>query len=342
MYGNVFYFSKINSIGGVESHFWYLSCLYKNFIVMYREGDLEQIKRLSKNVEVIKYNDKMGTIKCKRFFCNYGLDIPVEAEEKYHIIHCDYKHTNFKPIMYEGFKYIAVSKVAKKSFEELTGIEAELIYNPIAIKKIDVPKKEGLNLISATRLSPEKGGERINKLATMLDNAGIKYTWDIYTNRHYRWNSRNIHRQDPKLDLSKEIAEASFLVQLSDHEAFGLSVCESLILGTPVIVTNLPAFREIGCIHGENAVICDLDMKRVDLDLIKKGIPNFNYIKPKSNWGKYLKKTPKYNPNELIKVRTLKRLWDLETNIHYKYNEVTDMKKIRVSELECQGIVERI
>jgi len=342
MYENVFYFKKINTIGGVESHFWYLSCLYKNFVVIYREGNLEQIKRLSKNVEVIKYNDKMGTIKCKRFFCNYRLDIPVEAEEKYQIIHCDYKHTNFKPIMYEGFKYIAVSKVAKKSFEELTGIEAELIYNPIAIKKINVPKKEGLHLISATRLSPEKGGERINKLATMLDNAGIKYTWDIYTNRHYRWNSRNIHRQEPKLDLSKEIAEASFLVQLSDHEAFGLSVCESLILGTPVIVTNLPAFREIGCIHGENAVICDLDMKRVDLDLIKKGIPSFNYIKPKSNWGKYLKKTPKYNPNELIKVRTLKRLWDLETNIHYKYNEVTDMKKIRVSELECQGIVERI
>lgn len=342
MYDNVFYFKKVNCIGGVESFLWYLSCSYKNFIVMYREGDVEQIKRLAKNVEVIKYNDKMGTIKCKRFFCNYGLDVPVEAEEKYHIIHCDYKHTKLKPIMYPGFKYIAVSKVAKKSFEELTGVEAELIYNPVIVKKSDIQKKEGIHLISLTRLSPEKGGERINKLATMLDNAGIKYDWDIYTNRHYRWNSPNIHKKDTKLDLAKEIAEASFLVQLSDHEAFGLSVVESLTLGTPVIVTNIPAFREIGCIHGENAIICDLDMKRVDLDLIKKGIPSFKYIKPKSNWGKYLKKTPKYNPNELTKVRTLKRLWDLDTNIHYKYNEVVDMKKIRVSELECKGLVERI
>ena len=66
---NVFYFKKINSIGGVESVFWYLSCLYKNMVVFYKEGDPEQIKRLAKNIEVIKYNDKMGAIKCKRFFC---------------------------------------------------------------------------------------------------------------------------------------------------------------------------------------------------------------------------------------------------------------------------------
>lgn len=339
---NVFYFKKINSIGGVESFFWYLSCLYKNMVVFYKEGDPEQIKRLAKNIEVIKYNDKIGTIKCKRFFCNYGLDILVEAEEKYNIIHCDYKHTKFKPILYEGFKYIAVSKVAKKSFEELTGIEAELIYNPVPIEKIDVPKKEGLHLISATRLSPEKGGKRINKLATMLDNAGIKYTWDIYTNRNYRWNSRNIHRQQPKLDLSEEIAEASFLVQLSDHEAFGLSVCESLCLGTPVIITNLEAFKEIGCKHGENAIICDLDMKKVDLDLIKKGIPSFKYIKPRSNWGKYLDNNSNYDPNERIPVKVKARLWDTDENKHYKYNEVTTMKKWRVSELESKGLVERI
>ena len=65
---NVFYFKKINSVGGCESFFWYLSKLYNNFTIMYREGDPEQIKRFAKNVEVIKYLDKYGTIKCKRFF----------------------------------------------------------------------------------------------------------------------------------------------------------------------------------------------------------------------------------------------------------------------------------
>lgn len=342
-YNTIFYFKKISSIGGTESFFYYLSCLYKNFTIMYREGNSEQVKRMAKNVEVIKYQDKMRTIKCKRFFCNYGLDIPIEAEEKYHIIHCDYKKVNFAPFLYDGFKYIGVSKLACNSFKEITGIEAELIYNPVVIKKHKIPKlKDKIHLISATRLTKEKGGERINKLATMLDNANINYEWDIYTNKQYRWNSKNIVWKQPKLDLSKEIEESTYLVQLSSHESFGLSVAESLLLGTPVIVTDLETFKEIGCKHGENAIICDLDMKNVDIESIKKGISEFTYKAPKSNWNKYLSKTSNYDPEEKIEVRINQRLYDIEENKHYKYGDITLMKKWRVSELECKNLVERI
>lgn len=342
-YENVFYFKKISNIGGVESMFYYLSCLYKNFVVMYREGNLEQIKRLAKNIEVIKYQDKFGTIKCKRFFCNYGLDIPVEAEEKYHIIHCDYSKVNFAPFVYPDFKYIAVSKLAKKSFEEKTGLIAELIYNPVVIKKHNVPKlNDKLHLISATRLTAEKGAERINKLATMLDKAGVNYEWDIYTNKQYRWNSKNIVWKQPKLDLSKEIEESTYLVQLSDHESFGLSVAESLMLGTPVIVTDILAFHEIGCKHGINAIICDLDMKNINISMIQKGLSTFKYQPPKSEWNKYLNKESNYNAEDKIKVRIIKRLYDMVEDKHYRYGEEAYMKKWRVSELECQDIVEKI
>lgn len=327
----------------VESMFYYLSCLYKNFVILYREGNLEQIKRFAKNVEVIKYLDEYGIIKCKRFFCNYGLDIPVEAEEKYHVIHCDYKKVGFLPLLYPDFKYIGVSKLACNSFKELTGIEAELIYNPVVVKKQNTPKlTDKIHLISATRLTKEKGAERMNKLARLLDNAGIDYEWDIYTNRFYRWDSRHIVKKDPKLDLSKEIEESTYLVQLSDHESFGLSVAESLMLGTPVIITDIPAFHEIGCKHGENAIICDLDMKNVDINMIKNGLPEFTYKPPKDNWNKYLNKESKYNPKDRIPVRLKKRLWDIVEDKHYAYNEEVKMAKYRVSELECQGIVERI
>lgn len=340
---NVFYFKKINSIGGVESFFYYLSCKYKNFVVMYREGNSDQVKRLAHNVEVIKYEDRYGIIKCKKFFCNYGLDIQVEAEEKYHIIHCDYKNVNFKPFLYDDYKYIGVSQLACDNFKEITGIEAELIYNPIEIKKHNVPKlSDKIHLISATRLTKEKGGERINKLARLLDNAGIDYEWDIYSNRQYRWDSKNIIWKQTKLDLSKEIEESSYLVQLSDHESFGLSVCESLMLGTPVIITDIPAFKEIGCKHGINAVICDLNMKQVDLDLIKKGIGKFNYKPPRSRWDKYLSNVSSYNPTERIPVILRKRLWDILEDKHYQYGEEAEMMKWRVSELESEGIVERI
>ena len=120
-YDVVFYFKSINSIGGVESFFYYLSQKYKNIVVYYREGDATQVNRLAKYVEVHKYKNEK--IKCNKFFCNYGLDIEVEAKEKYHIIHCDYKAVSFKPIRYPGFKYLGVSQLVCDHFKELTGEE---------------------------------------------------------------------------------------------------------------------------------------------------------------------------------------------------------------------------
>lgn len=339
---NLFYFKKISSIGGCESFFWYLSQLYKDFTIMYREGDPIQIKRLAQNVEVVKYQDKYGTVKCKRFFCNYGLDIPVEADEKYHIIHCDYKQTNFKPIMYPNFKYIGVSKLACDSFKELTGVDAELIYNPVVIEKTNTPKlTDKIHLVSATRLTPEKGGERINQLCRLLDKNNINYEWTVYSNRPFRFCGNNIKREKPKLDLRKEMEQATYVVQLSSHESFGLTVAESLMLGTPVIVTDIPAFKEIGCKHGENAIICDLNMKTIDLDMIKKNDWNFKYKPPKSNWNKYLSKESNYNPKEKITVRTLKKIWLIEEDLHVGFNKEVNLTKERVSELESKGIVER-
>jgi hypothetical protein len=160
---NVFYFKNINSIGGVESFFYYLSQLYKNMIVYYKEGNPEQVLRLAKNVEVRKYKEP---IKCDQFFCCYGLDIEVDAPVKKHIVHCDYKQVKFKPIMYDGFEYIGVSQLACDSFAELTGKPCELIYNPIMIDKPKVKKyNDGkLHLVSATRLTKEKGLKRMQKL----------------------------------------------------------------------------------------------------------------------------------------------------------------------------------
>jgi glycosyltransferase involved in cell wall biosynthesis len=343
-YENVFYFKKVNSIGGVETFIYNLSCLYKNFVFFYKEGNIEQIKRLSKNIEVIKYMNQK--IKCKRFFCNYSPDIidNVEAEEYIFLIHCDYTKVNFAPPMNSKFtKFIGVSKLACDSFKKITGVDAELIYNPVVVNKHNVPKlTDKIHLISATRLTKEKGGSRINKLAKALDNAGIDYVWDIYTNKQYRWDSKNIVWKQPKLDLSKEIEESTYLVQLSDHESFGLSVAESLCLGTPVIITDLPAFKEIGCKHGKNAIVCNLDMSNINIPMIQKRALKVKYMPLKSEWSKYLDNNTNYNPDDRIKVRVIKRLYDKEENKHYRYGDEPFMKKWRVSELECQDIVERL
>lgn len=344
-YENVFYFQSINKIGGVESVFYYLSKLYKNFVVYYEKADSTQIERLANNVEVHKH--KGENIKCKRFFGNYGCDkiLPyLEAEEKYFIIHCDYKKNKYaSPLIYPGFKYIAVSKLAGESFKEMTGIDYELIYNPIAIDKPKVNKKDGLHLLSATRLSGEKGGWRIDLLSSLLDKSGIKYTWDIYTNKPKKLNesalSPNIHIKEPKLDLTKEMAEASYVVQLSDHEAYCFTVVESLVLGTPVIITDIPVFNEIGC-NESNSIKLNLNMTNVDIDEILKGKKPFKYNPPKSNWGKYLDNNSKYNPNNIIDVKVIRKYTDVELGKKLLRGDIKPMSKLRASILEAKGLVE--
>lgn len=331
----VFYMHKLSTIGGVESFFYYLAKKYKNFMVYYSEGNVEQVKRLAKLVEVRKYNKP---IKCDILFSNYRCDIEVEAKEKYHIIHYDPLNVGFGTSYEEGWKYIGVSEVACRGFKEITGHDIELIYNPVVIDKPKVEKLKGLNLISATRLTSEKGGDRICKLARALDLAGVNYHWRIYTNKRFRCDSRNVEVLPQQLDLRKEVAESSYLVQLSSCESFGLSVCESLILGTPVIVTDLEAFHEIG-VNNENGIFIDLEMKNIPINEILNGKENFAYKPPKDHWEKYLSKEGTYNPDELIKVKSLCRLYLIKENLHLMPNKEVEVTKERASELESLGYV---
>ena len=165
MYSNIFYFKSINSIGGVESYFYYLAREYQDLdiTVFYSEGDEAQIKRLQKMVRVEQYEGQK--LKCKKIFVNYSSDgilNNTEAEEYIFVIHADYK--NQKNLVFKEHpkinRYIAVSKEVAKNFEEVTGHKAEVSYNPVFLDK---PRRV-LNLISATRLTEEKGRDRIIKL----------------------------------------------------------------------------------------------------------------------------------------------------------------------------------
>lgn len=335
---NVFYFKKISSIGGCESFYWYLSKKY-DFTIYYKEADPEQIKRLSQNVECRKYKEQ---INCDQFFCNYGYDIEVDSPVKKHIIHCDYKNVSLKPIIYKDFEYIGVSQLVCDSFKELTGKDAEVIYNPIYIDKPKVSKyNDGkLHLISATRLTKEKGLHRMQKLAEMLDKAGINYEWKIYTNKIRERVGQKAEYLPQKLDILEEIAKADYLVQLSDCEAYCYSIAESLMLGTPVISTDLPVLKELNIRNKKEAIICDFNMSNVDIDLIKSKSLKVDYKPPLSNWGKYLPTKKTYDPNELVEVKVLKRYTDIELNKKLIKNDIVKMTKARASYLEAKGLIE--
>jgi glycosyltransferase involved in cell wall biosynthesis len=341
---NIFYFKNLNSVGGVESWLYYLSKRYNNFVFYYKEANEEQIKRLAKNIEVRKYRGE--ELECENFFCNYNpeeLLSKVKAKNYINMIHCDYKQVSFSPNNDPKFnKNIAVSKLVGESFKEITGKEYELIYNPV---EIEIPKVEKnndgkLHLISATRLSPEKGLNRMKKLAKMLDINRIDYEWVIYTNRKREAVGDKVIYKDQQLDIIEEIAKADYLVQLSDCEAFCYSVVESLMVGTPVIITDLPVFKELG-IDQKYAVICDMAMNNVDIGKILGKMKISKYEPPKSNWGVYLNNKGNYNPKELTLVRTNKRYFDVELG-QLERNHEYKMTKERASYLEAKGLVNRL
>lgn len=309
-YNNIFYFANINSIGGVETYFYYLSKKYSDIAditVFYRTGDISQLNRLRKIVRVKRFNNQR--IKCKKLFINYTHDIIdyVDAEEYIEIIHGDLKALNKSPRLNPKItKYIGVSQKVCDSFKELTGKDIELCYNPVAI---DTPRKV-LRLISATRLTKEKGKDRMIRLGEILNNVGIPYVWDIFTNDTLEINNPNIFYRKPVLNIVDYIATADYLVQLSDNEGFGFSPIEALMLGVPVILTKCPVYEELKIQDRIHGFLLDFDMTNIPIEEIYKGLPSFKYKPPKDNWDKLLFKSKSNYKEECNTIEELEVIKD--------------------------------
>ena len=150
------------------------------------------------------------------------------------IIHADYKAQGIAPPKVPNYvKYIGVSQAVCDSFTEISGKPCQLCYNPITID----PPKRILNLVSATRLTKEKGYKRMCALAKALDDAEIPYIWYVYTNSKETIPSPNVKYMAPTLDINTQLAQADYVVQLSDSESFCYTMVQALLLHIPVIVT---------------------------------------------------------------------------------------------------------
>jgi len=302
-YKNIFYFNHINSIGGIESFFYQLAKIYSednDITIFYKTADSKQLARLKKLVRCVRWKNE--EIECEKAFFNFNLDAidKIKADEYIQILHGDYKAIGIKPNMHPKInKYISVSETVQKSFKEITGIDSELIYNPIEVEE---PKKV-LLLISATRLTYEKGKERIIKLASKLDNDNIPYLWLIFTDNTNEIVNPNVVYMKPRLDIIDYIKKADYLVQLSNAEGYCYSVVEALSLGTPVIVTDMPVMSEIG-VNKDNGFILDFNLSNVDTKAIYEKEFNFKYEPPKSEWQKELIKS-KSNYKEELKMKYL-------------------------------------
>lgn len=335
----MFFFSRLNAIGGVEQFLYYLSKIYNNFVVYYKDdtSDKAQIARLSDRVEVRKWHGER--IECERAFWNYNPEIIdyVDAKEHIQVIHMNYKSQNRVPHIHPKMtKFCGVSKIACQEFSELTGKKCELLYNLVAL---DSPKKV-LKLISATRLTEEKGRDEMIKFGNTLDNYGIPYLWLVFTNDYKVIKNPNIIYMEPRLDITGFIQGADYLVQLSSSESFCFSVVEALMLGVPCIVRELPIWSEIGLKDRENCFILNFDMSDIPVQDIYKGLKSFKYTPPKSDWGLYLDNNGEYDPNEMTECTASIRFWDVVENKWQEKGNIIKCNKKRKNILTSLGLID--
>ena len=339
-YKNLFYFAEINKIGGVETFYYYLAKKYKDrdIVIVYKVGDEKQIARLRQYVRVIQFNGQRFS--CEKAFFNYTIDIIdyIDAEEYIYVAHGDYKAIGIMPNYNPKLTgYVGVSKQVCTTFKEITGRDIELSYNPICVER---PQKM-LRLISATRLTVEKGKKRIEALANLLDKKGILYTWEIFTDDANLIRNDSIVYRKPRLDIIRFIASADYLVQLSDHEGYCYSVVEALSVGTPVIVTDCPVFRELGIESGKNGFILPHDMSDVPIDAILKGLPKFEYKTKADNWSKILAKGESQYQKDLVNrvsVVCTRPYHDIEYGRLMNVGETYDKTVIKSEELVDAGV----
>ncbi len=282
------YTKFLEKIGGIETWLYYIAKKYNigQITLLYYSADLEQIKRLEPYIKTVQYTGQ--PIKCNKIIFTMAQTVDSRlyesAKERYLLV-----HANYGKIYEYGFekfpdmdKVYAVSNVARDCLKKLTEQEVFTLYTPT---EIDKPKRL-LKLISATRLTQEKGEERIMKMAEEFDKKGIPYIWLIFTDRPPEKVSKNIILMKPRYNMSDYIAQADYGVQLSTDESYCLFVQECLKLKVPVIITDLPVYKEVG-ITSKEAYKLKLDMSNLDVDKIYNKIPKVNYT-PKNSDKDYM------------------------------------------------------
>lgn len=305
-------------------------------LVLYDSGSPLQVERLRKIVRVKKTKK---VIMCDTLIVNSVLGgLPENVTYKKVIQMC---HTclSDKYTIPEADEIIFTSQAAAGRF----GKKGKVINN--LLERSDC--KPALTLISATRLSSEKGWDRMVALGKTFREKKIPFVWYIFTDEDIKMPMAEMVKISPRLDIYPFIKAADYLVQLSDQEAFCYSIVEALTLGTPVITTPMDVLEELGVIDGVNGYVVPYDMKGVqaaNIDIYRlKGTFKYTYDNGKriKKWkdtiGRDLAEVSKYDPERKTMVKVLRPYDDIELKQRQQAGAKLFMPLRRADTVEAAG-----
>lgn len=283
----VIYARYLPRVGGVETAILMLMrALRREYqVVLLYEGaeSWERLMAYSEFGDVIRYIPEKE-MKCDVCIVSSNLLLPQEVKAKRYIqwVHSDYEKYDLEFKFNEQVDtYVAVSKhsakVFRKLYKDIIGDrKVKVIYNLLNDEfGREVDKR--LRLVTNSRISPEKGFERMLKFARMLKEK-YAFSWMVYGD-----NSHDRDLEKKVIDSFKDIEEvkfvgyksdiveglevADYLVQFSDFEGCPYAILEALKLGVPCLVTNWKGAEEL-IEDGVNGYVFPMDLEDIDLERI--------------------------------------------------------------------------
>ena len=286
----ILYHNNLLKFGGVDTFVYnFVKKMNKYFdiLFLYTTADTNNLERIKTYVKTEQYN------KDKKYICDicicasawgqYPDSVIAKSGRYIQMVHADYERAKEVGFYYNKWQktteHIGVSDYVCKVFKQLYPKEnITRIYN--ILDEVQETKPI-LKLISATRVSKEKGYERMLKFAQELKKANIRFRWIIFTDLNL-YNQKPFDLEEivymkPSHDFFDYIKESDYGVQLSDTEGYSYFINECLEYGTPVICTNFPSAYE-SVENEKNGYILDMNFSNLDINKIINNIPkNFLY-----------------------------------------------------------------
>lgn len=202
----------------------------------------------------------------------------------------------YKMALKKSYIIITDSETEKESLQKLdTGAKIKCVYNPIVDKilhgntsimnRLSLEKEK--YILSVSTIEPRKNFHyMLNILYELLTS---REDLKIVLSGRTGWGNSKLSKIIDKLgnkiiftgyisndDLSTLYKNAMFYITLPIHEGFGRTPIESLLNGTPAVVSDIPVFREL---LKSGVIFLPLDDMQKALETLNNAIDNIDQLK---------------------------------------------------------------
>ena len=245
------YISWLKNIGRCFGDKYDLTLIYDEITNSSYTALVKYFDCVKKSNEVNYVCDRLSTTYSDYFFPKNMFVL----EQSFMFIHgnmCDYENARkFYDDIYDH--YVAVSKIAAIKAKGYFPTERiEYVLNPFKLD--DELVRPHLRLTSAFRFSDIKRPERVEKMARLMDELNIPYTWNLFTDQKENTNVNGLVYRRRVTNPIPYVKDSDYFVLLSDSEAMPYCILEALAVNTKVVVTPLEAYDELG-LNNENSII---------------------------------------------------------------------------------------